>query len=506
MNLWQDLKYGARTLAKDRGFTALAIFTLALGIGATSAIFSVVNVVLLKPFPFSNPDQLVVAWERCLNQGLGRMVVTPPTFADWRANNQVFQDIAAYRQQDFNLIGAAEPERVRGLRVSATMFSMLGVRPFLGRDFQADEDQAGKPSTAIISYGLWQRRFGASPAVIGKAITLDNETTTIIGVMPPSFDFPPPITFRGEARPVRFELWTQLRYELEQDQRGAHNLFVLARLKDGVSRERADADLQNIAQRLASSFPETNDGWDAYLVPLHEQVVGDVKTTLLILPAAVGFVLLIVCANVANLLLVRATGRQREMAIRAALGAGRGELMRQMLVESGLLALLGGAFGLALAAWLLKVISSLAPENIYRLNALRLDSSVVICALVVSLLTALVFGLAPALQTSRINLVTALKEGSAGVSDGAGRHHLRSSLVIVEISLALVLLTGAGLLARSFIRLQGVPPGLEPDHLTAMTISLPRNSYPDQLSRLAFTERLMPETYQDADAPVGCLR
>lgn len=491
--LWQDLRYGARMLAKNRGFAAMAIFTLSLGIGANSAIFSVINGVLLRPFSFSDPGRLVVVWERCLKQGLPRMVVSPPNFADWRAQNHVFQDMAAYRQQDFNLVGGGDPERVRGLRVSATMFSMLGVRPVLGRDFQPDEDQPGAPAAVIISYGFWQRRFGGNPAVIGQSITLGSENAAIIGVMPPGFDFPPPIAFRGEARPVKVELWTQLRYGLEMNQRSAHNLYALARLKQGVSLEQAESDLKNISERLARDFPSSNDGWDAFLAPLHEQVVGDVKTALLVLPAAVLFVLLIACANVANLLLVRATGRQRELAIRSALGAGRSRLIGQMLVESALLSLLGGALGLALAAGALKLIAALAPQNIYRLDAVSLDGSVVVFTLLVSLATAALFGLVPAWQTSRINLAPALKDGSGGASDSASRHQLRNLLVVVEVALALVLLTGAGLLVRSFIRLQAAPTGFQAERLIAMTINLPRASYPDRPSRLAFIERLMPK-------------
>jgi putative ABC transport system permease protein len=492
-NLWQDFRYAARTLAQNRGFTAMAVLTLALGIGANSAIFSVVNGVLLKPFSYSEPERLVVAWERSLNQGLPRMVVSPPNFADWRAQNQVFQDMAAYRPQDFNLTGSGEPDRVRGLCVSATMFSMLGVRPVLGRDFQPDEDKLGTPTAVIISDGFWQRRFGADPNAIGQGLKLGSESATIIGVMPQGFDFPPPITFRGEARQVKVELWTQLRYALEQDQRGAHNLFVIGRLKQGISIERAEADLKDVTRRLASDFPETNAGWDAFLVPLNQQVIGDVKKALLILPAAVLFVLLIACANVANLLLVRATGRQRELAIRAALGAGRWRLISQMLMESALLSLLGGTIGLLLASWALKVITALAPQNIYRLDQVGLDRGAVVFTLLISLLTVLLCGVVPAWQTSRISLVTALKEGSAAISDSAGRHHSRNLLVVAEVALALVLLTGAGLLVRSFIRLQTVPTGFQPDHLTAITISLPRASYPDRQQRLAFTERLIPK-------------
>ena len=485
----QDLRYAVRMLMKKPGFTAVAVMTLALGIGANVAIFSVVNVVLLKPFSFTEPERLVVVWERCLNQGLPRMVVSPPNFADWRTQNQVFEDMAAYRQQDFTLVSTAEPEQVRGLRVSANMFSMLGVRPLRGRDFQKDEDQPNQPNTVILSYPYWQRAFGGRAEVIGQNITLGSEPATIIGVMPPNFDFPPPITFRGEARPMRVELWTQLRYASELDQRGAHNLFVLARLKDGVSVENAEAQLQTVTNRLAKDFPETNNGWDAFLVPLHRQVVGDVTTALLLLPAAVLLVLLIACANVANLLLVRATDRYREFAIRASLGAGRMRLIVQMLIESALLSLLGGALGLALAAESLKLLAVLAPQNIYRLQDVSLNAGAVVVTLVTSLLTALLFGLFPAWQVSRLSLVTMLKEGTAGAI--STRSKLRSVLVVAELSLALLLLTGAGLLIRSFIRLQGVPTGFEPENLTAMTINLRSSGYPDQKSRTSFTEKLM---------------
>ena len=486
----RDLRYGLRVLLKNPGFTLIAVATLALGIGANSAMFSVVNTVLLKPFSFRNPEQLVVLWERSLKENLPRMVVSPPNFADWRNQNQVFQDVAAYRLQDFNVITNGDPEQVRGLRVSATMFSLLGVQPVLGRDFQADEDQPGKPATVIISHEYWTSRFNASPAILGQSIALGSENATVIGVMPADFDFPPPISFRGEARAVKVHLWTSLRYGLEMNQRGAHNLFVVARLKDGVTPARAEADLRNITERLATEYPETNNGWDAYLVPLHEQVIGDVRTALWILPIAVGFVLLIACANVANLLLVRAMRRQREMAIRASLGAGRFTLIRQMLAENILLSLMGGAVGLVLAIWMLKLMTVLAPQNIYRLNAVTIDRRVVVFTLFVSFATSLFFGSIPALQVSRINLVTALKGRSASVS---GSNANGTLLVITEVALALVLLTGAGLLVNSFIRLQSVPTGLQPEQLVAMSVNLPHASYRDAQARLTFIDRLMPK-------------
>jgi len=485
----RDLRYALRVLLKNPAFTLVTVATLAIGIGANSAMFSVVNTVLLKPFSFRDPEQLVVLWERSLKEGLPRMVVSPPNFADWRTQNQVFQDVAAYRFQDFNVVTNGDPEQVRGLRVSATMFSLLGVQPVLGRDFQPDEDQPGKPATVIISHDFWRSRFQGNPAIIGTSIALNAENATIIGVMPADFDFPPPIAFRGEARAVKVHLWTPLRYALEMNQRGAHNLFVVGRLKDGITLAGADANLRTITERLAQQFPETNNGWDAFLVPIHEQVIGDVRTALWLLPIAVGFVLLIACANVANLLLVRATGRQREMAIRASLGAGRFKLIRQMLAESILLALLGGAVGLILAIWILKLIAALAPQNIYRLNAISIDGSVVVYTLLVSFITSLFFGSIPALQVFKINLVTALKGDSTAVT---GSRATGSLLVITEVALALVLLTGAGLLVNSFIRLQNVPTGLQPEQLVAMSINLPRTSYRDAAARIAFTDRLMP--------------
>jgi len=489
-SLTADLIYGIRKLLKDRGFTVAAMLTLALGIGANSAIFSVVNGVLFKPFPFSDPERLVVLWERNLNQGMPRMVVSSPNFADWRKQNQSFEDMAAYRHQDFNVIYNGEPEQVRGLRTSATLLNLLGVKPALGRDFYADEDQSDKPPAVIIADGLWRRRFGANPGLIGQNIQMGSEFATVIGVMPAGFDFPPPISFRGEARSLKVELLTQLRYD-QENQRTAHNLFVLGRMKKGMTAINADADLQKVTSVLGTSFPDSNGGWDAFAVPLHEQVLGDVKSSLLILPAAVGLVLLIACANVANLLLVRSTRRQREMAIRAALGAGKLRLIRQMLVESSVLSLLGGSLGLLVAAVTLRVILTLAPSNIYRLQTVGLDGRVIVFTLMVSLLASLIFGAVPAWQASRVNLTSALKEGSAGSSDGAGRNNFSNVLVIAEVSVAIVVLAGAGLLVRSLIQLQKVPTGFNPEHLTAMTINLPRTTYPDLFHRIALTDQLM---------------
>jgi len=489
----QDLRYGTRALIKNPAFTLVAVTTLAIGIGANSAIFSVVNTVLLQPFSFEQPERLVVLWERSLNQGLPRMVVSPPNYADLRNQNHVFDDVAAYRPQDFNLMIEGVPERAEGLLVSSTMFSMLGLKPLVGRDFQPDEDQPGKPPTVILSYGFWQRHFGGNSGVVGQNILLGVENATVIGVMPPDFEFPPPIAFRGEARSTSVDLWTPLRYALEQDQRGAHNLFVLARLKPGVTAAQAEADLRNITQRLAKDFPQTNSGWDAYVVPLHEQVVGDVKTALWVLPVTVGLVLLIACANVANLLMVRGAGRQREMAIRASLGASKSRLMWQMLIESALLSSVGALAGLVLASWALKVISALAPANIYRLDSVKINGPVILFTATVSLLTTLVFGILPVWQASRLNLVTALKEGSAAVSGSSGLTTLRNSLVVLEVALALVLMAGAGLVIRSFAQLLNAPTGVKPEHLVAMRLALPKTSYPDRQARLTFINNLAPK-------------
>src|SRR5262245_28369321 len=493
--LIQDLRYSARTLVKNPGFTAVAVLTLALGIGANTAIFSVVNGVLLRALPYYEPERLVMVWaDRPILQaqtGLPDFPVTGADFVDWRNQNQVFENMAAMVAFRSNLTGGGEPESVVALRASANLFPLLGARLAVGRGFSPEEDQAGATRVVVISHGLWQLRHGADPNLIGQKIILDNEAYTVIGVTAPDFQFPrrgevPGTYLIGATKP---DLYLPIAFTQEQmnDRRG-NRLMVIARLKPGVSLGQASADMNAIARRLTEQYPQTNTDKGARIAPLQRQAVGKARTALLVLLGAVGFVLLIACANVANLLLARAAGRQKEMAIRAALGAGRWRVVRQLLSESLLLAISGGAAGLLLAWGGVKLLLSIAPENLPRMYDIRLDIRVAGFTLLVSLLTGIVFGLLPALQASKINLSMTLKEGGR---DAAGllRRRLRGFLVVSEVALAFMLLIGAGLLIRSFARLTEVDPGLDPRSVLTMNMLLPAK-YSDGLSAAFFQQTL----------------
>jgi len=476
--LFQDLRYGARMLLKKPGFTLIAIVTLALGIGASTAIFSVVNAVLLRALPFQQPDQLVRIWESNPGANLLTFSATFPNFIDWRDQNNVYSHMAAYREDGFNLTSGAEPERVIGVRVTAGFFPTLGVTPIAGRWFLPAEDQPGGDRVVVVSYGMWQHRFGGDPKLIGRQLALDGETFTVVGIMPPN------VTFPRDA----VELWIPYALNPQQADRISHFLRVIARLKPGVTLEQARAEMSAIARRLEQAYPATNAGWLVTMLPLHEAISGQIQTTLLILLGAVGLVMLIACANVANLLLARAAGRAREIAIRTALGAGRSRVVRQLLTESLLLALLGGSVGLLLAVWGVDLLVSFGPENIPRLKEVGIDGRVLGFTLGLALLTGVIFGLAPALQTSRIDLNEALKEGGRTSAGMPGRHRLGSLLVVAEIALAMMLLVGAGLLVQSFVRLQQVAPGFDPAHSLAMEINLSQSKYkPPQ--RTAFLQQ-----------------
>jgi len=481
-DLWQDLRYGLRVLVKNPGFTTVAVVALALGIGANSAIFSVVNAVLLRPLPYKDPDRLVMIWEDDTKGGYPRDTPAAANYIDWRDQNQVFEGMAAMADQSFNLTGAGEPERIEGRRVSASLFPLLGVEPQLGRAFSPEEDQPGGSRVAVMSHGLWQRRFGADPSVIGRPLTLNGESYTVVGVMPSHFQFP-----TRES-----ELWVPIAFtSQEAANRGRHYLKVVARLKPGVSVEQAQAEMSTIAARLQQQYPEQNTDLGATVVPLHEQVVGDIKPALLVLLGAVGFVLLVACANVANLLLARAAGRQKEIALRLALGASRLRLLRQFLTESLLLAALGGVVGLLLSVWGVNLLKAFIPENISQAQAVTVDARVLGFTLLVSLLTGLVFGLAPATQASNFNLNETLKEGGRDSATGRRGHFVRSLLVILEVVFSLVLLVGAGLLINSFLRLRSVDPGFQTDNLLTMSVVLPQPKYPDQARRSAFYTELL---------------
>jgi predicted permease len=494
--LIQDLRYGARMLLKNPGFTFVAVLTLALGIGANTAIFSVVNGVLLRALPYYEPERLVMLWaDRPILQaqiGLPDFPVAVADFVDWRNQNQVFEQMAAMFAPRINLTGGGEPESVFGLRTSASLFPLLGARFTLGRAFLPEEDRAGTDRVVVISHGLWQRRYAADPKLIGQKITLDNEAYTVIGVTAPDFQFPR----RGEV-PANFgaatkaDLYLPIAFTpVNMNDRRNNYLTVIARLKPGVSVGQASAEMNAIARRLTEQYPQTNTDKGVRLAPLQQQAVGKARTALLVLLGAVGFVLLIACANVANLLLARAATRQKEMAIRAALGASRRRVLRQLLTESLLLAISGGVAGLLLAQWGVKMLLAIAPENLPRTYDIRLDTRVAGFTLLVSLMTGIVFGLIPALQASKINLGETLKEGGR---DAAGllRRRLRGLLIMGEVALAFVLLIGAGLLISSFARLTEVDPGLDPRGVLTMDILLPFAKYRDGQGRIAFFQETL---------------
>jgi predicted permease len=459
--LWQDLRYSMRMLRKHPGFTLIAVLTLSLGIGANTAIFSIVNAVLLRPFPYESPEQLVIPGESNIG-ARGNTTLSYPNFADWKDDRKVFASATAVRSnENYNLTGAGEPERLMGRLVSAGFLTTLGIQPLLGRDFVPDDDRQGATPTAILSYGVWSRRFGNDPNIVGKQITLNNVGYTVVGVTPQSFqygldaDITVPIGLSAE----RFKA------------RGADpGIGAVARLKPGVTLEQAETELNLIYARMEQQYPESNTGRRCYLTPLHESFVGDVRQPLLILLGSVGLVLLIACANVANLLLVRSAARQREMSVRVALGASGWRITRQLLTESIVLAAIGGLFGVLLAWWGTSFIAYQLPDSIPRLREAYLDLRVLGFTLGVSLITGLAFGLAPALQASRLNLTEALKEGERGSS--GNRHRLRSVLVVAEVALTLTLLVGAALLIQSFRRVLHVDPGFRPENLLTMQVSV----------------------------------
>jgi len=474
--MFQDLRYGVRMLLKHPGFTLIAVLTLGLGIGANTAIFSIVNAVLLRPFPYQAPERLVILRER-VSAG-GGFSPSYPNFVDWRAQNTAFEAISAVRQNEsFNFTGTGEPERLQGRLVSAEFFSLLGVKPLVGRDFLPEEDRPGATPAVILSYGLWQRRFGADPSILGQQLTLNNQSFTVVGVTPPNFQF-------GAEADVTVPIGLQAeRFKTRGGDPGAD---VVARLKPNVSPQQAETEMNLIAVRLEQQYPESNKGRRVRVTPLHERFVGDVRQPLLILLGAVGLVLLIACANVANLLLVRASARQKEMAVRVALGAHPQRIIRQLLTESVLLAALGAALGTLLAFWGTRLIAAQMPDGIPRLQEAQVDAPVLFFTLAVSLLTGLLFGLAPALQASRPNLTEELKEGERGSS--GRRQRLRSVLVVGEVALTLTLLVGAGLLIQSFRRVLAVDPGFEAQNLLTLQLSV---NNPDGQQVANFLDQLL---------------
>ena len=456
---WQDIRFAVRMLAKNWSVTAIIVVVLALGIGANTAIFSVVNAALLRPLPYADPDKLVRLSEDSPN--VPQMSISYPNFLDWREQNKVFSGIAAMQFRSLNLTGQDEPERLAARAVSAELFDVLGVKPALGRSFATEEDRSGANRVCVISDGLWQRRFGSDPALVGKQITLSGASYTVIGVLPASYAYGTPTDVF-----VPIGLWAD-----EMKERGSHpGIYAVARLKPGVTVETARAELIAMAQRIGAQYGMK--GNSATLTPLSESFVGDIRTTLLILLGAVGFVLAIACANVANLLLARAATRQKEMAIRTALGAGRLRIVRQLLTESLMLAILGGIIGVLVAMWGTDLLRSASADSLPSTAVIKLDGSVLLFTLLVSLLTGIVFGLAPALAAAKTDLHDTLKEGGRSSTAGGRRSWLRSTLVVTEVALSLVLLIGAGLLIKSFVRILDTDPGFKPQNLLTMQLAL----------------------------------
>ena len=481
--LLQDLRYGFRTLIKKPGFVLVAVVTLALGIGGSTAIFSVVNAALIKGLPYRSSDQLYHLWERTPQKEFNKREFSYPDYQDYQQNS-VFDGLAAYSGAGAILSGSGEPESVPAVRASANFLNVLGVDPIVGRTFQPDEDKPGGPKVTILTYGLWQRRFGGDASIVGRAITINGESYTVIGVLPASFQF--------ALRPA--DLW--LPYQPTPNQlsrRFMHGTNLIGRLKSGVTADQAQSELSVIAGRIEQQFKESHAGTVATLVPLQEEVVGTVRPILMVLLAAVGFVLLIACANVASLLLTRSLARAKEVAIRSALGASRGRVIQQLLTESVVLSVIGGAAGLLIAYWGTPALVAALPQS--QLNAmpflksLHIDARILAFSFVLSLLTGIFFGLAPALQSSRLDLNETLKEGGRNSSAGAG-HRLRSALVVSEIALAVVLLIGAGLMMKSLYRLLQTNVGFNTENLLTMTVILPATKYTENSQSINFNDQL----------------
>ncbi|MGO9271409.1 MAG: ABC transporter permease [Terriglobia bacterium] len=472
--LIQDLKYGFRMLVKNPAFTAVAVIALALGIGGNTAIFSVVNAVLLRPLPFHDPNRLMLLSEA--NPRQPHVSVAYPNYFDWKQQNHVFERMASFQPRDFNLAGVNEPENIGGSAVSSNFLRTLGVKPLLGRDFRPDEDKKGAEPVVILGFSLWQRRFGGEPNVVGRTVTLDAKSFTIVGVMPPQ------LTMYEDS-----QLYTPIGVWMDEDMmdRGAHNdTTVVARLKAGVTPAEAQAEMDTIARRLEQQYPDTNTGYRVAMSPVRDAFVGDSGPSILVLFAAVGFVLLIACVNVANLLLARGAAREREIAIRSALGASRLRVVRQLLTEGAVLAVISGLLGLLIGAWGLKGLLTLIPQDVGMGMPVAINSWVLGFTCLLSLATVAIFGLVPALQVSRPDLNETLKEGGRTASGGVESRQVRSVLVVSEIALALVLLISAGLMIKSFSHLLAVAPGFNPENVLTMEVNLRGAKYdkPDQVA------------------------
>ena len=482
--LLQDIKYGVRVLAKNPGYAAAAIIVLALGIGANSAIFSVVNTVLLRPLPYQDASRIVQVWHvppQASFPGMKTFSVCPANYLDWRAQNDVFDSMAAYHFRGAVMTGRNQPEVVNAARVPAEFFTVLRTRATAGRTFSADEEQAGHDKVVILSYGFWKDHFGTKEGTLGQKLTLDGDSYTVIGVMPKSFN-----------EPDWAKVWVPLVWaDKDRANRSNHNYEVIARLKDGVSLKQAQAEMDTISARLAQQYPADDKGWGAVLIPLREELTGDVRPALLMLLGAVAFVLLIACANVANLALAKTVGRKKEMAIRAALGASRGRVTRQVLTESLILGLAGGVAGLMLAQFGIELIVKFLGDQLPKGTEILLDGWVLAFTLALSLLAGIAAGLLPSLRASKTDLNDALKQGMGHTDAGVGGTRIRNVLVVCEVALSLVLLAGAGLLIRSLWLLRGVDPGFDAHNVLTMSLAIPKAKYKDSAAMNRYLQQAM---------------
>jgi len=485
MSLPYDLRYSARSLLKHPGFVITIILILALGIGANTAIFSVVNAVLIRPLPYEAPERICMIWETNQSKNIKRSIVSPANFLDWKEQNHVFDSLAAFRFWFFTVTGGGNPQRYQGARVSASFFPLLGIQPALGRNFQPEEEQVGRDHVVILDHGVWQTRFGGDQNVLGQSMVIDGEPFTIIGVLPASFRFTR--VLNGEL-----VLWMPMAFKQEQLTREDHSIITYARLKPGVTLSQAQEEMNSITQRLAETYPKTNAGWGAQVNNLQDQAIQPIKPTLLILLVVVGFVLLIACANIANLLLARTTARQKDIAIHLALGSSQFRLIRLLLVESLMLSLAGGVAGLVLAYWGINVLDAILPENkVPHLERFGLDLKVLGFTLVISVIVGVIVGLIPGLRAHRFNLSDTLKEGGRSGSETAGGRRLRNVLVVLEVALTVPLLISAALMLKSSFLLQNINRGIDLKNVLTMQTSLPKAKYSTPQQTAAFYHQVL---------------
>ncbi len=496
---WQDIRYGLRVMRKNPGFVVVAVLALALGVGANTAIFSVVNAILLHPINYENPDQLVMVWEKSAKRGFGQIPTSLPNFTDLRTDNTSLQDLGAFADSNFNLTGSEQPERVIGVKVTASLLSLVGIQPLHGRLFLAGEDQPQATRVLILSNQLWQRSFGANANIVGQTVALNGDSYTVVGIMPAGFKLPPAfsanVASSQYAMPTA-DLWVPLVPDELLKGRDVRALFMIGRLKPGVTAEAAQSEMNVIASRLQKEYPAVDADMEVDVIPLRQQITGDIRLALMVLFAAVGCVLLIACTNVANLLLAKASGRQKEVAIRTALGATRLRVVRQLLTEGMLLGLAGGVLGSLLAILVLRQLVIFSPANVSIPENIGIDWKVLAFTLLLSLFTSFVFGLAPALQASKLDLNETLKEGGRGNTGGSKTNRLRSLLVITEVALAVVLLIASGLMIKSFLRLQSVNPGFNPENLITLEMQLPETKYPDRERQAIFQQQVVQRVAQ----------